>query len=242
MVAHAALLHDVDALARRQRERHVLLDQKDGDALVVQELDDVADLRDHARHQAFGRLVEQDDFRLQHHGPRDGEHLLLAARQRAAGLAAPLRQHRKEREHLVEQAAALFFGHAVAVEAGAQVLHHREQAEDAAVLRHIADAAARELVRRQAGDGAALEPDRTAARAHQPHDRFQRGALADAVAAEQTDHLARRDSERNAMQNMALAVIRVHLVERDKRRCARDGRIGRQTVRQVVRHGAHVLR
>ena len=105
----------------------------------------------------FGRLVEQDDLRLQHHGARDGEHLLLAARQRAAGLIAPFRQHREIGEHLVEQRAALVLGNAVAVEAGAQVLHHREQAEDAAVLRHIADAEAGELVRRQAGDRVAVE-------------------------------------------------------------------------------------
>ena len=36
MVAHAAFLHDIDALARLERQRHVLLDQKNGDAFVVQ--------------------------------------------------------------------------------------------------------------------------------------------------------------------------------------------------------------
>src|SRR5258705_13368164 len=32
VVAHRALLHEVDALAGLQRQRHVLLDQQDGDA------------------------------------------------------------------------------------------------------------------------------------------------------------------------------------------------------------------
>src|ERR1700722_4763055 len=53
--AHHALFHDGDALARPQRERHVLLHQQDRHALAVQHVDDRADLRDHARHQAFGR-------------------------------------------------------------------------------------------------------------------------------------------------------------------------------------------
>ena len=183
----------IDALACGKRQRHVLLDQKDGDAFVVQHLDDLADLRHHARHQAFGRLVEQDDFRLQHHGARDGEHLLLAARQRAAGLVAPLRQNRKIDEHLVEQRLAPVLGDAMAVEAGAQVLHDREQAEDAAVFRHVTDAEAGEPVRRQAGDGIAVEHHGAVARPHQAHDGFQRRAFADAVAAEQADHFAGAD-------------------------------------------------
>ena len=44
----------------------------------------------------FRGLVEKDDLGLQHHGPRDGQHLLLAARQRASRLVAPLREHGKE--------------------------------------------------------------------------------------------------------------------------------------------------
>src|SRR5919108_4168775 len=88
VVADHALLHDVDAVGDAERERHVLLDEQDRDAVLVQHLNDVADLRDHARHQPLGRLVEQDDARLEHHRPRDGEHLLLAARERAARLVA----------------------------------------------------------------------------------------------------------------------------------------------------------
>src|SRR5258708_4130940 len=77
VMANGALLHDVDALARFKRQRHVLLDQEDGDALAMQRIDDLVNLRDHARHQPFGRLVEQDDLGFEHHGARDGEHLLL---------------------------------------------------------------------------------------------------------------------------------------------------------------------
>src|SRR5471030_2758324 len=67
VMAYRALLHDVDALARFQGQRHVLLDKQNCDAFVMQRIDDLVNLRDHARHQPFGRLVEQDDLRLQHH-------------------------------------------------------------------------------------------------------------------------------------------------------------------------------
>src|SRR6478672_11740050 len=139
LMADGALLHDVDALAGFEGQRHVLLDQKDGDALAMQRIDDLVDLRDHARHQAFGRLVEQDDLRLQHHRACDGKHLLFAAGQRAAGLVAPLAEHREISEHLVEQFLLARVGDAGAVEAGAKVFQHREQAEDAAILGDVGD-------------------------------------------------------------------------------------------------------
>src|SRR5689334_18989904 len=97
VMADGALLHQIDALARFERQRHVLLDQQDGDALAMQRVDDLVDLRHHTRHQPLGRLVEQDDLGLEHHGARDRQHLLLAARQRAAGLVAPLAEHREIR-------------------------------------------------------------------------------------------------------------------------------------------------
>ena len=43
--------------------------------------------------------------------------------------------------------------------------------------------------------------------------------FADAVAAEQPDHLAGADLERDAVQNVALAVIGVQVLDQDQRRC-----------------------
>ena len=96
---------------------------------LAQRADDLADLRDHARHQPLGRLVEQDDLRLQHHRPGDRQHLLLAARQRAAGLVAPLGEDREIGVDLVEQLGLFRLADAAPVEPGAQVLEHGEQAE-----------------------------------------------------------------------------------------------------------------
>jgi hypothetical protein len=64
-----------------------LLDQHDGDALALQLANGREDRLDHARHQPFGRLVEQEQRRLQAQRAGDGEHLLLAAAQGAGDLA-----------------------------------------------------------------------------------------------------------------------------------------------------------
>src|SRR5437870_7935887 len=80
VMADDALLHDVDPVTDLERERHVLLHEEDGHALAVEHADDLVDLPHHARHEPLRRLVEEDDLGLEHHGARDGEQLLLAAR------------------------------------------------------------------------------------------------------------------------------------------------------------------
>src|SRR5215510_10625420 len=137
VVADDALLHDVDPVGDREGQRDVLLDEQEGHAFLVKDLDDLADLTDHPRHEAFGRLVDQHDARLQHHRARDGEHLLLAAGQRAPGLIAALREDREALVDLLQQHLATVGGDVRPVEAGAQVLQHREQPKDAPVLRHV---------------------------------------------------------------------------------------------------------
>jgi hypothetical protein len=61
------------------------------------------------------------------------------------------------------------------------------------------------------------------------HDRLQRRALADAVAPEQAHDLAALHVERDAVQDMALAVIGVHVLDRD------EGLHGRGIRRHVLR-------
>src|SRR5271170_7593063 len=86
-----ALLDEIDTPAGFEGQRHVLLDQQHRHLLAMQDVDDLADLRHHARHQPFGRLVEQDDLGFQHHRAGNRQHLLLAARQGSTALVATLR-------------------------------------------------------------------------------------------------------------------------------------------------------
>src|SRR5688572_2907260 len=213
VVTDDALLHDVDAVRRIERERDVLLDEQDRDPGPVQDVDDLADLPDHAWHQPFGRLVEQDDLRLEHHRAGDREHLLLAAGERAAGLVPALLQNREARVHLLEQLVAPDVGDAGTVEAGPEVLADGQQLEDSPVLGHPRDAAPREVVRRYSADGLAFEGDATFGRSHEPGDRLQRGRLADTVAPEETDDLARAHLDRHPVQDVRLAVVGVDVLE-----------------------------
>ena len=63
---------------------------KDGDAVRPQRTDQVEDRLDDLRREAERGLVEQQELRLGHERAGDGEHLLLAARQRAGELLAAL--------------------------------------------------------------------------------------------------------------------------------------------------------
>jgi len=58
-------------------------------------------LRDHSRHESFRWLVQQDDSRLEHHGPRNGKHLLLSKGYRPVDCADG--EHREISEGFVEQ-------------------------------------------------------------------------------------------------------------------------------------------
>src|SRR5919108_1250716 len=76
-----SLLQHVDAVGERQRELGVLLGEQDGETVRLEPRDLVAQVIDHDRRQPLRRLVEQQELRVAHQRARDGEHLLLAARE-----------------------------------------------------------------------------------------------------------------------------------------------------------------
>src|SRR5262249_17303141 len=132
------------------------------------------------RREALEGLVQQDDLGVADQRPRDGEHLLLAAREVRAAAAAPRLQ---AREHAVD---ALERPPGPGGEAGEhQVLLDVEAAEDAPLLVHQLYARARDVVTLAAGELDAVQLDRARARRHHAHQALQRGALARAVAPEQ---------------------------------------------------------
>jgi len=94
-----------------------------------------------------------------------------------------------------------------------QVLAHRQAFEDAALLRHETEAELRDRIRRQRADVSAFVADGAAARVQITHHRHDRCGLAGAVASKQADDLAVADRERHAMQDVAIAVIGIDLVE-----------------------------
>ena len=80
------------------------------------------------------------------------------------------------------------------------------------MLGNVAEAEMRDAVARQPRDVAALELDR-ALRRHFAHDRLDRRRASDTVAAQQADDFAGVDVHVDALQDVALAVVGVQVVD-----------------------------
>ena len=99
---HPAAVQDDDVVGDVEGELGVLLDQQDRQPLLLQAPDRGHHLGDDLRRQALRRLVEQQHPRVRHQRPADRQHLLLAARQDAGIVLAPLGELREGVEHPLE--------------------------------------------------------------------------------------------------------------------------------------------
>src|SRR5258708_1193076 len=75
----------------RDQTLHVLVDHQDRLAGRLQRGEASPDLLAHQRREPLGRLVEDEEVRIGHERPADGEHLLLAARELVAEVFHALR-------------------------------------------------------------------------------------------------------------------------------------------------------
>src|SRR5207245_6222419 len=161
----------------------VLLHEQDTHALLpVDGAHDAEDVADDERRQPQRRLVEQEQPWPQHERARDGQHLLLAAGERAARLLLALGEHWEVAVHALEvlrDTAAP----APRVGAQAQVLLDGEVHERAAPLGRVADAEPHQVFRRAPVDALPREADLARRADHAAH-RAQRRRLARAVGAQ----------------------------------------------------------
>src|SRR6516162_288901 len=216
----SSLFHQEHAWAQLERGLDVLLNQQDRDAGLVDAVNLAPDLRDQTRHDAFGRLVEDHELGPHHQAARDGEHLLLATRERVAGLLESLLEAREAAEHVF-----FAFGIALAGKPDVEILQYREIGEDAAALRHIADAAARHFVGWAARKIDAVERDGAPALRRKPHDRAQRRCLADAVAPQEGSGFACLYLQMHALKDVQLSDVHMDVVE------PKHGRLPRRSLR-----------
>src|SRR5690606_21629678 len=153
------------------------------------------------------RFVEEEHLRVAYERPGEGQHLLLAAGQRAGGLAAPLGQDGDPLLHL--------FGipRPAAVSGDLEVLGHRETREHPVALGQQAEAPAGDPPRRQAVDPLAFEGDGALPRLHEPGDGVDERRLAHPVAAEDGHHLVVAHGEVETAEDVTRAVVRVHAGE-----------------------------
>ena len=189
----------------------VLLDQQHRERVVAVEFrDHVRDLLNNGRLDPFRRLVEEQDARLTHQDPPDGEQLLLTAAEGAGPLPAPLSQ---AGEPLIDPPKGSLGTPAADQLPHAQVLLDREPGEYAAPLGHIAHAQARTVACIRTGDVAAAKGDAALHDRQQARDGFDQRRLADAVAADNRDDLARAHLERDLADNGNTAIARCDGIE-----------------------------
>src|SRR5438552_87284 len=182
-------LHHVAAVGHPESEVGVLLDHEHRGPAPPDVGDDPERRLDERGGQPERRLVEQDEPRPRHQGARDGEHLLLAARERACRLSAALGEGREVGDDALE---VLVHGATVApnVRAHLEVLPDGEVGEDATSLGTVGDAGREDVRGLGAVDRAPVEHDAPARGGEQAGDRAQRGRLAGAVGADHADELA----------------------------------------------------
>src|SRR3989304_9784389 len=91
LVDDTPMLHDVIAIRDGRGEAEILFHQQNGEALLFQGADGLADLLDDDGSKTLGRLVEQQQARTGAQNAADRQHLLLAPRPfRAPARAEPL--------------------------------------------------------------------------------------------------------------------------------------------------------
>src|SRR5690606_16517502 len=177
-------LVDHPKLARNPTcERQLLLDEQHREVRLLVELqNDVADLVHDVRLNAFGRLIQDQELRLQHQGSTDRELLLLSSGKVSAASAQHLLEHGKELEYLLRQIAPLL---APSGQSSAQSLLDRELREDLAPLRHVADADICAPFRRKCMQIMPLIADLPGCDRQQAHDALEQGRLAHSVSSHQ---------------------------------------------------------
>src|SRR5438552_1266252 len=167
-----AALDDVQTADVLGHVMDVGLGDQDRSAQLGDRRDTLAHGRDDRGREPLEGLVEQEQVGVEREGPRDREHLPLAAAQLRA--LAP-RVPPEHREDAVGELDALRGGAPPGPRprGDLDVLGHGEVGEDPAVLRRPPDAEPRDLVRPAAVDGLAAELDAARPRTQVPHDRTQ---------------------------------------------------------------------
>jgi hypothetical protein len=165
-----------------ERLVHVLLDQQNRNAALVDPADDGEIVLHQARRQAERRLVDQQQFWRAHQAAADRHHRLLAARHGAGQLAAALAKPGKDAKDFGDAAADRHL-RSIAIGADAQILLDCELGKNFAALGNAGNAGGNDPVRGQPGDIDAAKGDAAGARRRQAEDGADQGGLAGTVGA-----------------------------------------------------------
>jgi hypothetical protein len=144
------------------------------------------------------RFVQREQLRAAHQRAADGDHLLLAARQVARDLMAPVFELGKQVIDMFASIVQPRLGPPMTTDD--EVLVHRHRREQAASFGHLHQAHADHTIGREVFDRDAAEADLalfddTVFRVEHTRRGLEHGRLAGPVGSEQSDDLARKDIE-----------------------------------------------
>ena len=205
-------LEDVRAVGQLERHGSILLHEQDRQASLRQATNRARDLRHHDRRQPERRLVEQQVLRLRHEAAGDGEHLLLAAGERAAELSAPLAQAREKvvaRREIGGEVAPV----SALVGPHQKIVEHGELGKDLAALGDEDQAPPHALEGRPTGDIDAIAADGARRRRLESRDGAKGRALARRVGPDDGDDLPGPHGQAHVAQHVRLAVVAVDAIK-----------------------------
>src|SRR2546423_12942586 len=211
-VDHAPVFHDVVPVRDGSREVEILFDQQYREPSAFKLGDGSADLLNDYRREPLGGFIEQQQPRAGAQYAPDRQHLLLAPGKLGALAREPLLQIWEQREDLLE-------GQTAILDLGRQqkVLFNVKAGKNPPLLGTQRNPKMGNPVRWQAYRLHAVERDRALPAPDDAHDRLHGRRLAGTVATEERHHLAGRDVERHAVQDVRLAVPGVQLLHREQR-------------------------
>ena len=210
---HAVADH-VDVVGDLERLLHVVGHHDRGQAeRVVQAADQLDDLVERDRVEAGEGLVVHHQLRVGGDGARERHAPRHAAREVARHHVARAAQADRVQLHQHQAPHQLLGQVEVLADREGDVVVHREVAEQARGLEHHADLEAQlvELVGVELVHVLARDRDRAARGLELAADQLQQRGLARAAAAEDRHHLAARDVERQAAQDLQVAVGEVQV-------------------------------
>src|SRR5215813_2762582 len=201
------------AVRNRRGKAKVLLDQQDGEPLLLEGADRPTDLLDDDRREPLGRLIEEEQPRARAQDAADREHLLLAAGQLGSGAAQALLEVREQCEDALEiERLRPHLGWQQ------EVFLDIEARKNTPFFRAEGYSEAGDPVAGETNQLPALVAHRSRSLADDPHDRFERRGLARPVATEQGHYFACPDLERDAVQDVGFAVPGLQPLDRQERR------------------------
>ena len=223
LLKEVTVLEEHDTVRDLSRESHLVGDHHHGHLLLRKILHDVQNFSDHLRIQRGGRLVEKHDFRSHAECPDNGDTLLLSAGQLARIGVGTVRETDLPQK-IQRVLLRLLFLEALQLRGcQRQVPHDIHMREQVELLEHHTHSLTVLVdVRLRIADVDSVKNDLAAGGLLEPVQAAEEGGFSGAGGADDADHIALLDIDRNVLQNFVIPKCLAEIPDLDDGlRCSR---------------------